>query len=297
MDVDVARFGQLHPVAPFDLAARASSAAEQIRIVERLGVDAERAVGATLSRLDTWKLQRLASRLALDGIDARPGTAGRSAEELQRVLTAHLLLARGPGAHDLRQREVLADVHAAWLPTYDAALRNFEPAPLSGDPGLDPDRRSRLVLVCRPFCELLRRELADAALAANATCGRALVTLAVLEAFEEHLIDRFELAVAWAVEADQNVALARVGIDRASATADDQASYFERTFADAAAHHDFHLRFPVLGRWLATVTRQLCDNGARFVARLARDADDIAAELFGEPIVAFESVRLGRSDV
>jgi type 2 lantibiotic biosynthesis protein LanM len=297
LDFHVAQSGRLGAVAPFDLAARASSAAEQIRIVEELGADAGRAAGVPLSRVDAWKLQRLACSLALDGIDAGPGAAGRSAEELERVLAAHRLLARRLGAHDPREREVLADVHAAWLPTYDAALRDFELAPPSGASGLEPDRRSRLALVCRPFCELLRRELADAALAANETCGRARVTPAVLEAFEEHLIDRFELAVAWAVEADQNVAFARLGIDRVSATADDQAGYFERTFADAAARHDFHLRFPVLGRWLATVTRQLCDNGARLVARLARDAGDIGAELFGEPIVAFESVSLGRSDV
>lgn len=281
-------------MAPFDLAVRASSAAEQIRVSEELvDDDAERAAGASLSRVDAWKLMRLAGSLSLDGVDARPGITGRSAAELEGVLTAHRLLARRSGPYNSRERAVLADVHAAWLPTYEAALRDCDPARPSGA----PDRRARLTLVCRPFCELLRRGLAAASSAANETCGRELVTPAVLEACEEHLINRFELAIAWAVEADQNVAFARLGIDRASATTDDHAGYFERTFGDATARHDFYLRFPVLGRWLATVTRQLCDNGARLVSRLARDANDIGAELFGEPILAFESLSLGKSDV
>lgn len=262
--------------------------------MERLAVDAKPANGALLNRREVWKLQRLAATLAPDGFDARPGRAARSADELNEVLTTYRLLARG--RLEQHECELLADVHAAWLPTYVAAMRAVAPARHAGEPGDEPDRRSRLAEVCRPFCDLLRRELVAAASAACQAPGRARVMPAVVDAFEEHLIDRFEIAVAWAVEADQNVAFARLGIARACATADDQASYFARTFFDAGSRHEFHLRFPVLARWLATVTRQLCDGGARLVARLARDADDIGAELFGEPIEAFESVVLGKSD-
>jgi type 2 lantibiotic biosynthesis protein LanM len=193
---------------------------------------------------------------------------------------------------------VLTDVHAAWLPTYAAALRGFE-EPSSAAAGLDleADRRQRLALVCGPFSQFLRRELTDAAVAANAASGRELVAPGVLVAFEEHLIDRLEMPIAWAVEADQNVAFARLGINRDSATTRDHAAYFDRTFGEIGAHHEFHLRFPVLGRWLATVTQQLCANGALLVRRLARDANEIGVELFGEPIVAFSSVSLGKSDV
>lgn len=52
----------------------------------------------------------------------------------------------------------------------------------------------------------------------------------------------------------------------------------------------------MLGRWLATVTRLLCDNATRLIERLARDADGIGLELFDEPVLAFTSVVLGKSD-
>jgi type 2 lantibiotic biosynthesis protein LanM len=180
-----------------------------------------------------------------------------------------------------------------------SALEGFEPAPEpSADLTLEasPDRRRLLVRVCAPFCQLLRRELTAALSDANAASGRGLVEPAFVAAFEEHLIDRFELAAAWAVEADQNVAFARLGLGRDSATVRDHGDYFERTFGDVGACHAFYLRFPVLGRWLATVTRLLCGSGTLLVQRLARDADEIGAELFDEGIVAFTSVSLGKSD-
>ncbi len=217
------------------------------------------------------------------------------------MLMTYRLLQLRPAGHRPEEHAVLADVHSAWLPTYSSALRDFEPAPAPApaadlDPDSSADRRRWLALVTEPFCRLLRHELAAAAGEANAAAGRELLAPAVAEAFETHMINRFELAVAWAVEADQNVAFARLGSSRDRATAQDHDDYFERTFRDAASCHDFYLRFPVLARWLATVTRLLCDNATQLIGRLARDADEIGAELFGEPVVAFTSLDLGKSD-
>src|SRR5918998_5549828 len=93
MNVPVAAPERRRAGAAFDLAARASGAAEQIRTIEALQADGVAALsGSSLSSLDAWKLRRLARSLALDGLDARPGKAVRSAEELEAVLTAHRLV-------------------------------------------------------------------------------------------------------------------------------------------------------------------------------------------------------------
>jgi type 2 lantibiotic biosynthesis protein LanM len=271
--------------AALDLAARASNAAEQIRVVEELRLDDTLKLPETLTSFEAWKLRRQARGLA----DTRP------VEALAQTLAAYRRWQRQPGGLGVSGRELLADVHAAWLPTYSAALEGF-------DPGADPvvegrqARRRLLARACAPFCQLLRRELARASDSATAATGRPLIGEAVVPAFEDHLIDRFELALAWAVQTDQHVTFDRLGIAADDATADDHRRYFERAYADADAHHAFHLRFPVLARWLATVTRLLCDSGARLVRRLTRDAEELGAELFGAEIVAFTSVELGKSD-
>lgn len=67
------------------------------------------------------------------------------------------------------------------------------------------------------------------------------------EDLQRHLLDPFEVPLAWAVEADASVHRAERGIDRAAASRDDYLAYLDATFADATAYHRFYL-FPVLGR-------------------------------------------------
>lgn len=287
--------------APHDLASRAASLAEQIRIAEALPSDNGSVVpGRELTGVDLWRLQRLARKLASPRLgDLEGPVTRRPADELERILTTNRLLQLRSGRLSPGERAVLDDVHAAWLPTYTAALHGFDPSTSRMTEGGRFDaseRRRRLALACAPFHSLLHREVRVAVSAANQTTGRELVGPGIVEAFEEHLIDRFALSLAWAVEADQNVAFARLGISKDHATADDHDDYFDRTFRDASSYHRFYLRFPVLGRWLATVTRLLCDNGAHLVQRLRADVDEIGSELFGGPIVRFTSLDLGKSD-
>ncbi|HKR51037.1 MAG TPA: DUF4135 domain-containing protein, partial [Pseudonocardiaceae bacterium] len=279
--------------APHDLASRAAGLAEQIRIAEALPVDdGSGAPARELTGVDVWRLQRLARKLA------RPATR-RPANELERILTTNRLLQLRSGQLRPDERAVLDDLHAAWLPTYTAALHGFDPsASRMADAGRwdTTGGRQRLALACAPFRSLLHREIRAAASVVNQGTGRVLIGPAIVEAFEEHLIDRFELSLAWAVEADRNVAFARLGTNSDRATADDHDAYFDRTFRDAASYHRFYLRFPVLGRWLATITRLLRDNGRSLVKRLRADVDEIGSELFHEPIVQFTSLDLGKGD-
>lgn len=287
--------------APYAIASRASNLAEQIRIADELRLgNGSPEPDLELTGVDAWRIERLALKLAR----SRPGNLKRpptqlSVEELKRVLASNRLLQLRSGSLSSDERAVLAGVHAMWLPTYTAALHGFD---LSTSRMSDASRfdatgvGGRVSLVCAPFRSYLCRQLAAATDVANQDARRELVGPPVVQAFEEHLIARFELSMAWAVEADQNVAFARLGIARDRATADDHVDYFDRTFRDAASYHRFYLRFPVLGRWLAAVTCLLCDNGRSLVERLRRDVDEIGSELFHEPIAGFTSLDLGKSD-
>jgi type 2 lantibiotic biosynthesis protein LanM len=213
-------------------------------------------------------------------------------------MTNRLLTLRS-GSLGPDERALLEDVHSAWLPTYTAAVHGFD---LSTFPVAEADwsdaagTRRWLALACAPFLSLLHREVQTAIDIADQAAGRKLFGHAIIEEFGKHLIDRFKLSLAWAIEADQNVAFARLGINKDDATADDHHDYFNRTFRDASAYHHFYLRFPVLGRWLATVTHLLCDSGHSIVGRLCREADEIGAELFDEPIIRFTSLDFGKGD-
>jgi type 2 lantibiotic biosynthesis protein LanM len=287
--------------AGHDIASRATNLAEQIRIAEALSPhNGSAAAGPELTGVDLWRLQRLARRLASSHAEyLRRPVAQRSAEELERILTVNRLLQLRSRQLRPDERAILDDIHTAWLPTYTAALHSFDlPASRLADTALRDatGTRRRLALACAPFRALLRREVGAATSAANQATDRELFAPAIVETFEEHLIDRFEIAIAWAVEADQNVAFARLGISKSHATADDHDAYFDRTFRDASSYHRFYMRFPVLGRWLATVTRLLCDNGRSLVERLRRDVNEIGSELFSEPIIQFTSLDPGKSD-
>jgi type 2 lantibiotic biosynthesis protein LanM len=149
----------------------------------------------------------------------------------------------------------------------------------------------RLAKACEPFLIELGRRL-DAARARHP--GR--FDASLTGDLQRHLLERFELALAWAVEADAKVYCAERGIDRERASREDYLAYVDATFADAAAYHRFYLRFPVLGRWLAHVTAMLADYGSELIDRLAADTDPIGRAFFAEPVETFRSLRLGLSD-
>ncbi len=295
--------GLLSGDAPYEVASRASNLVEQIRIAEALSLeDDAQTAGTGMSPVDAWRLKRLAHKLAR----SQPGDLGRrgmrrSAEELEGILRTNRLLQLRSGRLCPHERRVLAEVHAAWLPTYAAALDGFNPSASQMADAVRFDGssvRRRLALACSPFCWYLRRELGAVASAANQAAGRDLIAPAIVDAFADHLIARFELSIAWAVEADQNVARARRAIDghQVSERNEHEEDYVERTFRDPASCHRFYVRFPVLGRWLATVTGMLRDDGRRLIERLCRDVDDLGWQLFHEPIGQFTSLVLGKSD-
>ncbi|MEV0405784.1 type 2 lanthipeptide synthetase LanM family protein [Actinoallomurus sp. NPDC050550] len=297
-----------HPY--LDLAVRAGNLAERMRIVamleSRSGRPADEA--PPLTPFDTWRIDRLAGRLAAKfGKEAlsRSTSTRHDKAHLVDVLTAYRRHELDLATADAQTRSVFAGVHSSWLPTYQAALSRFDrpasrpdtvPSETAGD-GTGPGWRSfdvyygRRAKACEPFLMELGRRLEGAAARHPGLFDQQLI-----DDFQRHLLDRFELALTWALEAHANVHCARHGIDKTRATRDDYLAYVDATFADAAAYHRFYLAFPVLGRWLALVTDLLSDFGARLVHRLAADAADLGEAVFGEEIAVFRSARQGRSD-
>ncbi|HZE34273.1 MAG TPA: type 2 lanthipeptide synthetase LanM family protein [Actinoallomurus sp.] len=275
-----------------DIAASAANLSERTRIVAVLRAAGTTVTPGVLPPFDAWKIDRLAGRLAQREAMRRTGPGGHTRDDLAGVLTAyrHHELVLGDASEETRA--VFIDVHESWLPTYQAALRHF-------DRSAAPDaswRRSevyygRPAIACEPFLTELGRRLEVARASHPGRIGPRLI-----DDFQRHLLDRFELSLAWAVEADANTHCARTGIDKDEATREEYLAYLDATFADAAAYHRFYLRFPVLGRWLAEVTSLLAGFGSELIDRFAADRTDIGRILLGEEINTFLSVRLGLSD-
>ncbi|HSV66692.1 MAG TPA: type 2 lanthipeptide synthetase LanM family protein [Mycobacteriales bacterium] len=281
---------------PLDIAGRASNLSERVRIVAALrAADDPPGEGGALDAFSRWKIDKLASKLAekFHKESLHRSTPARyTRDDLVDILTAYRHYESWlPGA--ARLAGLLVETHRAWLPTYQAALASFDDTEPDGDACWRRDEayHGRLAKAAEPFLGWLSRELEEAR---QGTGG--LVDRRVVDDLQEHLLNRFELPLAWAVETDAKVYCAMQGIDPATATATTYLDYLNATFRDGAAYHRFYLTFPVLGRWLAHLARLLADYGREIIEHLAADADAIGEAFFGRRVTAFRSVRPGRSD-
>ncbi|GAA4056599.1 type 2 lanthipeptide synthetase LanM family protein [Actinomadura miaoliensis] len=287
------------PPFPLDIAARAANLSEQSQVVSALGA----ADGAPpLTEFDRWRIGRLADRLAgrfHKESTRRPGAARHTRDSLTELLTEYRRHELTLTGCDDDLGRVLTDLQREWLPTYEAALRGLERA---GDRAAEESWRGfdtyygRLAIACEPFLTELGRRLGGA-LAEEPGRPALVIDPQVVDDFQAHLLGRFELALAWAVEADAKAYCALHGIDPEHATQEDYLAYLDKTFADTASYHRFFLEFPVLGRWLAHVTELLAGHGREMIARLRADAGAVAEAFFGRPITRVRTVRLGRSDM
>jgi class II lanthipeptide synthase len=288
----------VNPIFPVDIAARAAGLSERIEVVSVLGSAGR---PQPLEAFDRWRIERLAAKLAgrfHKETLRRQGPARYTKPALTEVLTEyrqHELALTGP---DDRLGGVLAELHGQWLETYRAALENFD---ISADRAAEAGWREldvyygRLAIACEPFLAELGRRLTTA-LREGPCVPPVRLDTRVVEDLQRHVLGRFELALAWAVEADAKAHCATHGIDPAQATRADYLGYLDKTFADADSYHRFYLDFPVLGRWLAQVTGLLADHGREMITRLRADAAAVAEAFFAAPITAVRAVRPGQGD-
>jgi type 2 lantibiotic biosynthesis protein LanM len=293
----------LNTAFPLDIASRASNLSERLSIVDTLITrNSPGLPDADFSAFDVWKINQLAGKLAGQFLKESlfRGTAQRhTREDLIRILTAYKLIELNLESLADHEKRLLAAVHQAWLPTYQRALHAFDP-----DQRTTPEAHWRTTAiyygkcakVCEPFLAHLQRDLSSAWREANAALGLHMFDPRLIEDLQQVLLHRFELSVARAIEVDIHVYCARQGIEKAQASQEDYIAYLDATFPDTASYHRFYLRFPLLGRWLALITRCLSDTGRALVARLCADIGEISAAFFGKTIVAIRSLQPGLSD-
>jgi type 2 lantibiotic biosynthesis protein LanM len=297
------RVSVLNTAFPLDIASRASNLSERISIVDALIPRNSPALpDAALSAFAVWKMNQLAGKLAGQFLKESlfRGTAQKyTKEDLIGILTAYMRIELNLENLTEHEKRLLADIHQAWLPTYQRALYTFDPAlrtPAGAHWYTTEIYYGKCAKVCEPFLAHLHQELSPACREANAELGVNMFGSQVIEDLQQHLLHRFELALARALEVEIHVYCARQGIEKAQASKEDYIAYLDTTFPDAASYHRFYLRFPLLGRWLALITRLLSETGRALIARLCADLAEISAAFFGKTIVAIRSLKPGMSD-
>lgn len=292
----------LYTAFPLDIASRASNLSERILVIDMLNAQhISLQTDVALSTFDMWKVNKLAEKLAGQ---FRRQTLSRgtpehnTSEHLARILTAYKLFELNLHSLD-DEKSLFAQIHSAWLPTYKHALQEFSPLSdkaLAASLYQPETYYGKFAKVCEPFLVQLQRELSLACVKANNALGITMFSAQLIEDIQKHLLSRFELSLAWAVEVDANVYCAHHGIDKTSATSDDYIAYLDATFSYKESYHLFYLRFPTLGRWLAQTTRFLIDNGCMLIERLQADHEEISNAFFDEQITKIRSLKLGKSD-
>lgn len=286
----------------YELALRAPNLAERVlvlRALKREGITTP--AGVALSPLDSWKSARLAARLGSRQVDdtflGEDISPDREAEYLE-VLRTYRGWELGQDCSDTSVRKILDEVHGSWLPWYVTAIQEFDPARpavLNGQWRLPETYSGRFARVCEPFLATLQEQIAGA-LAGLAPEQQTLFGPNFGDGFVDYYLQRFELTLAWAQEADQNVFRALKGIPKDSVRPEDYSAYLDHNFASPQAYHSFYLRFPTLARWLSQVLGLCSENARRVINRLASDAPEISRVIFGGSKVRFKALSLGTGD-
>ncbi|WP_414583112.1 type 2 lanthipeptide synthetase LanM family protein [Scytonema sp. PCC 10023] len=287
-----------------DLACRASNLSERSLIVKQLvACEAQAASAIQISAFDTWNIKDLAGKLATQLIKKsyQEGSVDLSiAEELRQLLTDYKLFELNLVNLSEADRQKFIQPHSQWLEVYQAALvtldlpkDNFSASRWS----LPEIYYGKFAKVCEPFLRILHIRLQAVCDTINLTAERCKINSQVLSDIELHLLNRFEMALTWAVEADINVYCSIKKITKSPDDTNAYIAYFEENFNSQQDYHRFYCKFPVLGRWLAQVTNFLCILGKELIQHLTSDCDEISSKFFGgKQISQIKSIKLGKSD-
>jgi type 2 lantibiotic biosynthesis protein LanM len=287
-----------------DLACRASNLSERSYIVKQLVARKAQPANTTqLSVFDNWKINELAGKLATQLIQEsyQEGTADLLiVEELRQLLIDYKLYELNLSNLSEADRQEFIYLHHQWLETYQAALTTLDLPKdnFSASRWYNPEiYYGNFAKVAEPFLRLLHNCLQPVCDSSNLSTDNYRVSSQVLSDIQLHLLNRFEMALAWALEADINVYCSRKNIAKSPDDIDAYIAYFEQTFNNKQDYHHFYCKFPVLGRCLAQVTNFLCNICEELIQRLALDRHEISSTFFsGKQISQIKSFKLGKSD-
>jgi type 2 lantibiotic biosynthesis protein LanM len=286
------------------VACRASNLEERGFIVQQLAESKRQEAWKTpLSPLDSWNIQKLAGKLAVQPVKEayEKGNISQSLiDDLQKLLTDYKLAERNLDNLSESDKLVFIELHRQWLQVYSQAMVTLDlPTDKFSDSyWYQPEiYYGKFAKVCEPFLRVLHKTLQPFCDAVDATTDNCQIHPQVVTDIELHLLNRFDMPLAWALEANINVYCSQNKIDKSTDNPDAYIAYLEKTFETQQDYHHFYCQFPTLGRWLAQVTSFVCHQGEELLQRLIRDRHELSATFFeGKTISAIKSLKLGKSD-
>ncbi|MDJ1174291.1 type 2 lanthipeptide synthetase LanM family protein [Roseofilum capinflatum] len=289
-----------------EVAARTSNWHERRQIVESLKCrnNSQTRCTTKLTPLDIWKIDKVASKLAVQPVKEsyEKGSVeqGSIIQEIKQCLNDYKLYELNLSSLSQEDREELLKPHRNWLKVYKEALETMEfpKDDFSESCWCKPDiYYGKYAKVAEPFLRLLSKKLQAVCQEINLDQSTYTINKQAIADIQLHLLDRLELALAWALEADIKVYCAQNKIAKSVNDRDAYIDYLNKTFDNWYDYHRFYCKFPVLGRWLAQVTEFLSQIGEEVIQRLTSDRCEISDRFFdGRSITQIKSLKLGKSD-
>ncbi|MBD2594030.1 type 2 lantipeptide synthetase LanM [Nostoc spongiaeforme FACHB-130] len=288
----------LDNLALTELACRASNLSERLIITNNLafGNILENCTNQ-LTPLDKWAIKKISGKLAATQVKQQLyqqlATRIPTMSNLEKLLIDYKLYELNLASLSVSERAEFTRLHTTWLQVYAEALTtlNLSATDFANSAWYHPDiYYRRFAKVCEPFLRWLQQTLEPIAQANN------IINPQVITDIQLDLLQRFERALAHALEADINLYCHQYNIDKSN---DAQAyiDYFENIFNSEQGYHKFYCKFPVLTRQLAQVTYFLSKIGEEIIQRVSGDRSEISTTFFnGVPIQQIVGFAMGNSD-
>ncbi|MBD2383910.1 type 2 lanthipeptide synthetase LanM family protein [Cylindrospermum sp. FACHB-282] len=287
-----------------EIASRASNLVERTLIVQKLANNQGQIIFTTdISPFDYWNIKKLSGKLSGQLIkdSYQRGTVNISIiDDLQKLLLDYKLYQLNLHQLSDDQKLEFTKPHIKWLQVYQAALLTLD---LPRDnfyvtDWYEPEiYYGNFAKVCEPFLRLIQNELQSLCDAVNVSPDQYKINPQVVTDIQLQFLNRFDMSLAWALEADINVYCSRNQITKAPDAVDAYIDYLEKTFKNKQDYHCFYYKFPVLAKTLAQATKFICDFGEELIQRLTSDANEISTTFFGnKQLSQIKSFNLGKSD-
>lgn len=293
----------LNHLALAKIACRASNLSDRLLIAQNLAnTNALKYCHHKVSSIEAWVLDRLVGKLAVIEVKQNIYQSKISIptlDELHKLLTDYKIYECNLENLPYTELLKLTHPHTEWLNVYQQALATIELPHINFEKSIwyEPNiYYGRFAKVCEPFLRYLEQTLNPICTAINKNVTNCFIDEQCIADVQLELLHRFEMMLARAVEASINVYCYQNNLAKSS-DIPAYIAYLQQTFNDELSYHKFYCQFPVLGRWLADVTRFFSNNIQELLQRLTNDLTDINTTFFASKnITRIKSLKLGQSD-
>jgi type 2 lantibiotic biosynthesis protein LanM len=294
----------LNDTALSHIACRASNLSERLSLIQ--GISPKKTFSnftTPLTELDFWSINKVVGKLAVMQFQQQLfqplSTNVPTKPELEKLLTDYKLCERNLANLSESDQRKFREFHAPWLKVYEEAIEtlNLPKSDFINSVWIEPNiYYERFAKVCEPFLRLIQKKIQNLVKNISQAHDELKFYNRLVADVQFDLLNRFEMKLARAVEADIKVYCYKNNVSKSSGSKE-YISYFEDTFSNGSDYHNFYERFPVLARWLATITGFLLNNIEELARRLVGDIEEISSTFFeGLKIQSITSLKLGKSD-